>query len=202
MLMIRQGRDVFRCVATVVLVAGLVVGVGGVSPAAVWDGDVVVLDGGSAVFLQKIRFSDIGEAGEHRANVETLAERGILEGTECAPGRFCPKDPIQRWVMAVWLVRAIDESAPAAVESSRFVDVDSGEWWVPYVERLADLDITRGCSSEPLRFCPADAVTRQEMASFLVRAFQLEPVEGNKFSLMWPRAILIWSMSMLWLRLG
>ena len=114
--------------------------------------------------------------------METLAGRGVLDGTECAPGRFCPKDPIQRWVMAVWLVRAVDGAAPAAVVSSRFVDVETGEWWLPYVERLADLGITRGCAVEPARFCPGDPVTRQEMASFLVRAFQLEQGTSNRFA--------------------
>ena len=84
--------------------------------------------------------------------------------------------------MAVWLVRAVDEAPPAAVGSSRFVDVDTGEWWLPYVERLADLGITRGCAVEPARFCPADPVTRQQMASFLVRAFQLERETSNRFA--------------------
>ncbi len=34
------------------------------------------------------QFSDIEEAGSHRPAVERLAEQGILEGTECAPGEF------------------------------------------------------------------------------------------------------------------
>ena len=127
-------------------------------------------------------YSDIADAGSHRTSVELLAEKGILAGTECAPGRFCPTEPIQRWVMAVWLVRAVDGVEPNAGSSSRFVDVDPTEWWVRYVERLADLGITRGCSTEPARFCPDQPVTRQQMASFLVRAFGLEPVAGNKFA--------------------
>ena len=166
---------------SLVIVGGML-GVGVVGPVAASetiyprvDGEWVLVDAGGG-------FSDIADAGGHRANVETLAERGILEGTECASGRFCPKDPIQRWVMAVWLVRAVDEAPPAAVVSSRFADVDTGEWWVPYVERLADLGITQGCSVEPALFCPAEPVTRQQMASFLVRAFQLEREESNRFA--------------------
>ena len=49
------------------------------------------------------------------------------------------------------------------------------------MERLADLGITQGCSVEPARYCPTDPVTRQQMASFLVRAFRLEPLPGNRF---------------------
>ena len=44
---------------------------------------------------------------------------------------------------------------------------------MPHVERLADLQITRGCGSGPPRFCPQSPVTRAEMASFLVRSFHL-----------------------------
>ena len=164
------------------VVLGGMLGVGVVGPVAA--GEVIVPDSdGGWVFVEAgDGFSDIAEAGGHRANVETLAGRGVLDGTECAPGRFCPKDPIQRWVMAVWLVRAVDEAPPAAVVSSRFVDVETGEWWLPYVERLADLGITRGCAVEPARFCPGDPVTRQEMASFLVKAIQLERGTSNRFA--------------------
>ena len=127
-------------------------------------------------------FSDIAEAGVHRANVDTLARLGILDGTECDPGKFCPTEPVQRWVMAVWLVRAVDKAEPAETETTRFVDVDAQEWWMPFVERLADLAITRGCALEPARFCPTEPVTREQMASFLVRAFHLVSEPGNRFA--------------------
>ena len=77
----------FRVVVALVLAASLVVPAGSVAA-----------QGG---------FSDIGEAGSHRAGVEELAERGVLEGTLCARGEFCPGDPLARWVMAVWLVRGL-----------------------------------------------------------------------------------------------
>ena len=118
-------------------------------------------------------FSDIDEAGPHRGSVEALAADGVLAGTECRPGVFCPRDPVRRWVMAVWLVRVIDGGDPDGVGASRFADVDAGEWWVPHVERLAELGITAGCATGPLRFCPSETVTRDQMASFLVRAFGL-----------------------------
>lgn len=144
---------------------------------ASWAGD-----GDGAIAVATEGFSDIAEAGGHRLNVETLAELGILDGTECDPQKFCPNEPIQRWVMAVWLVRAVDEADPSGRETTRFVDVDAGEWWMPFVERLADLGITKGCALEPARFCPTEPVTREQMASFLVRAFGLAPQAGNKFA--------------------
>ena len=104
----------------------------------------------------------------------------MFEGTGCGEGLFCPGEPILRWVMAVWLVRVLGE-APAEEGGSRFADVDAGEWWAPYVEGLADLGVTMGCATDPLRFCPEESVKRAQMASFLVRAFGLEAAGSAGF---------------------
>ena len=162
---------------------GLLVGVlGFAGPGPVVAVGEPLLDGGDVLVSSNGEgFSDLADAGVHQASVEILAEEGIIDGTECAAGRFCPQEPIQRWVMAVWLVRAVDGVDPEAVSFSRFVDVDPTVWWVRFVERLVDRDITRGCSTDPARFCPTEPVTRQQMASFLVRAFELAAVGGNRF---------------------
>ena len=120
-------------------------------------------------------FEDV--EGVHAPAVAALEGLGVFEGTACGEGLFCPGEPVRRWTMAVWLVRVLDESEPQA-GSSRFDDVDDSEWWMPHVERLADLGITHGCATEPARFCPEDPVTRAQMASFLSRAFGLEAPEG------------------------
>ena len=99
-------------------------------------------------------FSDVSEGNFHKADIDALNEQGLLEGTECAEGMFCPGDPMKRWTMAVWLVRALDDAEPAAVEESSFDDVDSDNQWLPHVERLAELEVTKGCGTEPLIFCP------------------------------------------------
>jgi len=117
-------------------------------------------------------FDDVPE-GTHRPAIDALRDEGILDGTECGPDLFCPTQPIKRWMMAVWLVRALDGADPAPVTASRFVDAAADRWWTPFAERLAELGITRGCDEEPARFCPYDQVTRGQMASFLVRAFDL-----------------------------
>ena len=127
-------------------------------------------------------FDDVDETGVHARSVEALAEAGIVEGTECGEGRFCPDEPIDRWVMAVWLVRAVDGREPSPTSTSGFADVDSGRWWAPYVERLAVLGITSGCATGPARFCPDDSVTRAQMATFLTRGFDLEAAPSAGFS--------------------
>ena len=125
-------------------------------------------------------FSDV-EGTTHEEAISALAADGVFEGTECAPAMFCPTDPVQRWVMAVWLVRILDGEDPSPVSSSRFADVDGSLWWAPYVERLADLGVTGGCATSPARFCPTETVTRAQMATFLVRAFGLPPAPPAGF---------------------
>ena len=82
--------------------------------------------------------------------------------------------------MAVWLVRAIGHK-PLTTDTSRFSDVADDEWWLPYAERLARLKVTEGCKTEPLRYCPSSSVTRAQMATFFVRAFDLEPAPRSGF---------------------
>ena len=99
----------------------------------------------------------------HKPAIDALAAMGLFEGTECAEGMFCPGDEMKRWTMGVWLVRVLDEAEPPAATESSFADVESDEWWLAHVERLAELEVTKGCKTEPLRFCPDRSVTRAQM---------------------------------------
>lgn len=126
--------------------------------------------------------SFVDTAGNHhQAALDALERRGILDGTGCGPDRLCPDAAIERWAMAVWLVRAIDSRAPPDIERTRFEDVEADAWEAPYIERLAALGITTGCAELPLRFCPDAPVTRGQMASFLVRYLDLDPAPPAGF---------------------
>ena len=70
-------------------------------------------------------------------------------------------------------------AGPPEVSRTRFVEVSFDEPWASYVERLYELGITKGCRVGPARYCPEDRVTRAQMASFLVRAFNLEEAESG-----------------------
>ena len=117
----------------------------------------------------------------HQAAIDALDRRvpGLFEGTGCGQG-LCPGEPLRRWEMAVWLVRVLDQANPDPQADTRFDDVDNSQWWAPYTNRLADLGVTTGCATDPLRFCPDRPVTRAQMATFLVRAFALEAEAAEK----------------------
>ena len=126
------------------------------------------------------QYTDV--AGTHRPAIMSLLGNGVLDGTECASDLFCPNDPIDRRDLAVWLIRALDGVEPERTYATWFVDINPRQWWAPHVERMAALELSRGCSVNPARFCPDNPVTRAQMATFMVRAFDLEDQSGVEFT--------------------
>jgi len=71
--------------------------------------------------------------------------------------------------MAVFIVRAFGpDNVPPA--TGIFADVPATTWFAPSVEQIYRDGVTKGCSTEPLTYCPVDPVRRDQMASFLARA--------------------------------
>ena len=116
-------------------------------------------------------FSDVGEDLYFSRAVGDLAAWGVLVGTACDEG-FCPDEVIDRQTVAVWVVRMRDGGDPSPVSSSRFGDVDAGDFYGPFIERMAELGVTSGCG-DGAHFCPHGSVTRAQMAAFLSRAYNL-----------------------------
>lgn len=99
------------------------------------------------------------------ADIDSLAAAGITTG--CGGGAYCPNDAVTRAQMAAFLARALD--LPAA-PSAGFTDT-AGTPFAADIDSLAAAGITSGCGDGT--FCPDDAVTRAQMAAFLVRALDL-----------------------------
>jgi hypothetical protein len=73
--------------------------------------------------------------------------------------------------MSAFLVRALGEFTPPLPPSQRFTDVAPSNPFYNFIDRLAVLNITTGCGVNT--YCPSQVVTREQMAAFLVRAFDL-----------------------------
>ncbi len=126
--------------------------------------------GGTLEWLAPYTFQDVPPTHWAWSYVEALFESGLTTGCDATPS-FCAGSLVDRAEMAVFLVRAIHGSsfvppAPTGV----FADVPPGYWAAGYIEQLHADGVTTGCASNPLRYCPADPVTRTEMALFLLRA--------------------------------
>ena len=121
-------------------------------------------------------FVDVDPSGVHAANIDALFAAGITVGCSTEPLQFCPGDAVIRAQMATFLARALDLEPPEA--PAGFVDVDPSGVHAANIDALFAAGITVGCSTEPLQFCPGDAVIRAQMATFLARALDLEPPEA------------------------
>ncbi len=119
-------------------------------------------------------FADAPPAYWAAAQIEQIYNDGITTGCAANPLRFCPGNLLTRAEMAIFLVRARHGAAytpPPA--TGLFADVPAGNFAAPWVEQLYIDGITTGCAAGPLRFCPGDNVSRDQMAAFLVRTFNL-----------------------------
>ncbi len=117
------------------------------------------------------------ENNPHEESIEFLANRGITDGCEPDLKLYCPDQPVTRAQMATFLILALGETGASTSGPSRFSDVPDDSWYRPYVERLAELEISVGHADGTFR--PQEPVTRAHMALFLTRAFDgLTPVEA------------------------
>lgn len=119
-------------------------------------------------------FTDIGSLPpETRDAVNQLAMLGVTKGT--APGVYSPNRTIDRWQMAIFLMRLhglLGFDPPAS--SLIFTDMGSHPTeTVMSIHQLYALGVTKGCAVSPARYCPDTQVTREQMASFLGRLIRL-----------------------------
>jgi len=115
------------------------------------------------------RFLDVPPARGGYAFINDFAARGITAG--CGGGNFCPDQEVTRGPMAAFILRALGVFNPDPNVPQRFFDVPSSHPFYGFIDQLAARGITKGCGGG--NYCPDVAVTRGQMAAFLVRAFGL-----------------------------
>lgn len=149
--------------------------VSGLRPYSSYDVNVVAADAvgnRSAPLLGVVEtggFVDLGGSSFTSA-IEWIAQEAITLG--CNPptnDRYCPGDGVTRGQMAAFLTRALN--LPPGPDA--FID-DNGTTFEAANNALAAAGITHGCNPPTNnRFCPANVVTRGQMAAFLTRALDL-----------------------------
>jgi hypothetical protein len=104
--------------------------------------------------------------------ITRLYTAGITSGCGTNPLIYCPEDSVTRAQMAIFLERGMRGSTytPPAGTGAVFVDVSLSTWGVNWIEKLYSDGITGGCLTSPLSYCPANPVTRAQMAKFLLLA--------------------------------
>jgi hypothetical protein len=113
------------------------------------------------------------DGNPHEGMIEAIAGAGITRGCSADGPRFCPSDAVLRGQVASFLARAL--ALPAA-EVDAFDD-DAGSIHEDSINRLAAAGIARGRPGG--RFEPAVGLTRAQLATLLVRAFDLPPASAD-----------------------
>lgn len=111
------------------------------------------------------RFGD-DNGSPYEAAINAVAAAGITSGCNVAGTEFCPNQQVNRAEMATFLVKAFKL---AASSTDMFTD-DEDSIHEANINALGKAGVTSGCDSVKKLYCPANAVTRGQMATFIRRA--------------------------------
>ena len=102
--------------------------------------------------------------------IEAIEDAGVTTG--CGSGNYCPGAPMTRDEMALFLLRAKEGGSyvPPACTTPMFADVPCSSSYAPWINELVRRGVTAGCGGG--NYCPGTAVTRSQMAVFLLATLQ------------------------------
>lgn len=117
-------------------------------------------------------FQDV-PAGHWAADwIEQLFQDGITRGCSVELKQYCPDQLVTRAEVAVLLGRArYGQDFQPQEGCGLFADVPGNHWAAGWIEQLNADGISAGCNADVPQYCPANLVTRGELAVFLVRVF-------------------------------
>ncbi|THF79509.1 S-layer homology domain-containing protein [Cohnella fermenti] len=112
----------------------------------------------------KLAFSDAGTISSWAADsLGKAVEKGYLQGSD---GKLSPKATITRAEFAKLLVNVLGLELSTSASSS-FSDVSPEKWYFVYVNTASEAGFISGYKGA---FLPNDSITREQMASILVKA--------------------------------
>ncbi len=117
------------------------------------------------VIFEEKTFEDI-QNHENLKAIEELAIRGIINGK--TEKTYCPDETMTRAEFASLVVRAL--GLPEK-NTDKFDDVTDADWFNSYVNTAFSYGIINGVSEN--RFNPNEKITREELATMLLRAAKL-----------------------------
>ncbi|MPZ52713.1 MAG: bifunctional metallophosphatase/5'-nucleotidase [Acidimicrobiia bacterium] len=123
------------------------------------------------------QFDDVPDDHLFHDDISWLSENGITFG--CNPPDntlYCPDRSVTRGEMAAFLVRGLSLTS---TEGAREFTDTADTVFVDDIAKISAAGITIGCNPpENTEFCPADPVSRGQMAAFFARGLGLTNTEG------------------------
>lgn len=113
------------------------------------------------------QFNDVPVTHPFYHFISIMRDRGITAG--CNASNYCPDTNTTRGQMAVFIVRALFGGDNFPFNSTPFfTDVPSTHPFFRWIQKMRELGVTSGCTATT--YCPDGAVTRGQMAAFIIRA--------------------------------
>jgi hypothetical protein len=117
-------------------------------------------------------YSDVAPTSWASPYIEAISAAGITHG--CGAGKYCPTQNVTREQMAAFIVRAKEGEPATDCATPPFSDVPTTNSFCKYIQRMSALGVTTGCGGD--NYCPSNDVTRDQMAAFIIRALEGNPV--------------------------
>jgi murein DD-endopeptidase MepM/ murein hydrolase activator NlpD len=116
-------------------------------------------------------FADVNPAGTHGPAVERLTSAGVLRA--CTSERYCPLEPMVRGDLARAFAKVLELDVPRWLEEAPFPDVTLDDRRAAAIAAVDAAGILTGYTDGT--FGPDEPLTRAQLASVLVRAFEVPP---------------------------
>ena len=114
----------------------------------------------------------------HADDILWLWNQGIALPCDEGADHYCPDDEMEREDMAAFMAAALELPATG----TDYFDDDDGLPHEDAINRIREAGITFGCDPPAnTQFCPADSVTRGQMAAFFGRAWSLVDGAGADY---------------------
>ncbi|MFO7961503.1 MAG: S-layer homology domain-containing protein [Nitriliruptoraceae bacterium] len=114
-------------------------------------------------------FADVNPDGTHGPAIEALVRAGVLEG--CTDERYCPADSLPRGDLAVAIAAALELPTASELRDAPFPDVPVTDPRAGAIAAVDEADVLHGYTDGS--FGPEEALSRAQLASVLVRGFQV-----------------------------
>jgi hypothetical protein len=108
-------------------------------------------------------FADVPPTHPFYNQIEVMYQKGVTAGCATNPRRYCPDDAVTRWQFAIFMTRAVNISTFNAPATQYFTDVNSGDFYFPFIQGMAYRGIMKSCNQYN-QFCPYQAVKRGDAA--------------------------------------
>jgi hypothetical protein len=124
-------------------------------------------------------FDDVPPSSLFFDYIDVLSSWQITSGCSLSPSLFCPTALVSREQLAALIIKCMLGSSFTYTPTPYFTDVPPSSPFFPYIQKLADLGLTHGCT--PTTYCPTAPVPRMDASVLIVRG-KLESLFGDNFT--------------------